>query len=53
MPGGTIKDAVKKWEEKHHGENISMAVEVSFQFQMPPLEKMDNSLAALVNVRFV
>lgn len=53
MPGTTIKDAIKKWEEKHPGENIAEAEEVGFQFQMPPIEKMDNSLAALANVRFV
>lgn len=45
----TIKDAIKRWEEKHVGESISEALEVGFQFQWPPLEKMDNSLAALVN----
>ncbi|XP_022913968.1 dynein axonemal light chain 1 [Onthophagus taurus] len=45
----TIKDAIKKWEEKHPGENIGDAQEVGFQFQFPPIEKMDNSLAALTS----
>ncbi|KAJ8926416.1 hypothetical protein NQ314_021204 [Rhamnusium bicolor] len=47
----TIKDAIKKWEEKHPGEDISKALEVGFQFQWPPIEKMDNSLSVLVKCR--
>ncbi|XP_050501334.1 dynein axonemal light chain 1-like [Diabrotica virgifera virgifera] len=43
----TIKDAIKRWEEKNPGQNISEALEVGFQFQWPPIEKMDNSLSAL------
>ncbi|ENN71738.1 hypothetical protein YQE_11593, partial [Dendroctonus ponderosae] len=60
----TIKDAIKRWEEKHPGigqhfyhktqqkppllgEQIAEASEVGFQFQWPPIEKMDNSLSAL------
>ncbi|XP_066152650.1 dynein axonemal light chain 1 isoform X1 [Euwallacea fornicatus] len=43
----TIKDAIKRWEEKHPGEQIAEALEVGFQFQWPPIEKMDNSLFAL------
>ncbi|ERL91739.1 dynein axonemal light chain 1 isoform X1 [Dendroctonus ponderosae] len=42
-----IKDAIKRWEEKHPGEQIAEASEVGFQFQWPPIEKMDNSLSAL------
>ncbi|XP_049825636.1 dynein axonemal light chain 1-like [Aethina tumida] len=45
----TIKDAIKKWEERHPDEQISEALEVGFQFQWPPIEKMDNSLATLTN----
>lgn len=48
----SIKDAIKKWEDKHPGENIADALEVGFQFQWPPIEKMDNSLAALVNCTY-
>lgn len=48
----TIKDAIKKWEEAHPGENIADATEVGFQFQWPPIEKMDNSLATLTNCRY-
>lgn len=47
----TIKEAIKNWEEKHPGQNIADATEVGFQFQWPPIEKMDNSLAALTNCR--
>ncbi|XP_057656362.1 dynein axonemal light chain 1 [Diorhabda carinulata] len=43
----TIKDAIKRWEEKHPDQNIGEALEVGFQFQWPPIEKMDNSLSAL------
>ncbi|KAJ8937154.1 hypothetical protein NQ318_009320 [Aromia moschata] len=44
----TIKEAIKKWEEKHPGEDIAEATDVGFQFQWLPIEKMDNSLSALV-----
>ncbi|CAH1174068.1 unnamed protein product [Phaedon cochleariae] len=47
----TIKDAIKRWEEKHPGESISEATDVGFQFQWPPIEKMDNSLSALTKCR--
>ncbi|XP_030762084.1 dynein light chain 1, axonemal [Sitophilus oryzae] len=47
----TIKDAIKRWEDKHPGESISDATEVGFQFQWPPIEKMDNSLSALTKCR--
>ncbi|KAB0803678.1 hypothetical protein PPYR_00648 [Photinus pyralis] len=47
----TIKEAMKKWEEKHPNEEISKATEVGLQFQWPPIEKMDNSLASLTSVR--
>lgn len=43
----TIKEAIKRWEEKHTGQNIGEATEVGFQFQFPPIEKMDNSLSVL------
>lgn len=46
-----IKDAIKKWEEAHPGQKIADAEEIGFQFQWPPIEKMDNSLAALTNCR--
>lgn len=49
----TIKEAIKKWEEKHPGQNISEATEVALQFQFPPIEKMDNSLSILTNCQSV
>ncbi|KAI4468783.1 nischarin related [Holotrichia oblita] len=49
----TIKEAIKKWEEKHPGENITEAKEVALQFQFPPIEKMDNSLSILTNCQSV
>lgn len=45
--GTSIKEAIKKWEEKHPGESISEATDVGFQFQWPPIDKMDNSLSEL------
>ncbi|KAF5305116.1 hypothetical protein FQA39_LY09378 [Lamprigera yunnana] len=47
----TIKEAIKRWEEKHSGEDITKTEEVEFQFQWPPIEKMDHTLASLSNVR--
>ncbi|XP_019877746.1 dynein axonemal light chain 1-like isoform X2 [Aethina tumida] len=44
----TIKDAIKKWEEANK-KKISEAKAVGFQFQWPPIDRMDNSLSALVN----
>lgn len=43
----TIKDALRRWEEKN-GISASEATEVQLCFQWPPIEKMDNSLAVLV-----
>lgn len=42
----SIKDALKRWEEKH-GQSASEATEVFLCFQWPPIEKMDNALAVL------
>jgi hypothetical protein len=42
----TIKDALKRWEEKK-GKSAAEAVEIRLCFQWPPIEKMDNSLAVL------
>jgi dynein light chain 1 len=44
----TIKDALKRWEEKQ-GKSAAKAVEIRLCFQWPPIEKMDNSLAVLAN----
>lgn len=44
----TIKEAIKKWEDKT-GQHAATAKEVSLIFQWPPIEKMDNTLACLVN----
>lgn len=44
----TIKEAIKRWEEKS-GQQAATATEVSLIFQWPPIEKMDNSLACLTN----
>lgn len=43
----SIRDAIKKWEEKNEGLDITEAVDVGFQFMWPPIEKMDNSLSIL------
>jgi len=42
----SIKEALRRWEEKY-GINATEATEVQLCFQWPPIEKMDNSLAAL------
>nr|CAD7589981.1 unnamed protein product [Timema genevievae] len=42
----TIKDALKRWEEKHKT-NPAEATEVIISFQWPPIEKMDSSLGVL------
>ncbi|KAG6439173.1 hypothetical protein O3G_MSEX000551 [Manduca sexta] len=44
----TIKEAIKRWEEKT-GQHAATATEVSLIFQWPPIEKMDNSLSCLSN----
>ncbi|XP_043994517.1 dynein axonemal light chain 1 isoform X2 [Gambusia affinis] len=43
----TLKEALAKWEEKS-GEKPSEAKEVKLYGLIPPIEKMDNSLNALV-----
>jgi dynein light chain 1 len=42
----TIKEALKRWEDKHKM-SAAEATEVKLCFQWPPIEKMDNSLAVL------
>jgi len=42
----SIKEALRRWEEKY-GTSATEATEVQLCFQWPPIEKMDNSLAAL------
>ncbi|OXU25521.1 hypothetical protein TSAR_016580 [Trichomalopsis sarcophagae] len=44
----TCKDAIRRWEEENGGMEAAQATEVSLNFQWPPIERMDNSLAALV-----
>lgn len=44
----TIKEAIKRWEEKT-GQQAATATEVSLIFQWPPIEKMDATLATLTN----
>ncbi|XP_026467121.1 dynein light chain 1, axonemal-like [Ctenocephalides felis] len=44
----SIKEALKRWEEKHPDIPIGEALDVQLQFQWPPIEKMDNSLNVLV-----
>lgn len=44
----TIKEALKRWEEKHK-ENPSQAKVIELQFQWLPIEKMDNTLSTLIN----
>ncbi|KAJ2941887.1 hypothetical protein O0L34_g15714 [Tuta absoluta] len=44
----TIKEAIKKWEDKT-GQQAATAADVNLMFQFPPIEKMDNTLACLTN----
>ncbi|NWS33338.1 DNAL1 protein, partial [Polioptila caerulea] len=44
----TIKEALARWEEKT-GQKASEAKEVKLYGQVPPVEKMDSALSALVN----
>lgn len=48
----SIRDAIKKWEEKN-GQSASDALEVSLIFQWPPIEKMDHNLGNLVKCELV
>ncbi|CAH0385000.1 unnamed protein product [Bemisia tabaci] len=43
----TIKEALKKWEEKT-GQDSTQATDIGMQFQWLPIEKMDNTLGTLV-----
>lgn len=44
----SLKDALKRWEERTKQSAIS-SKEIDLQFQWPPIEKMDNTLSALVH----
>lgn len=44
----TIKEALKRWEEKTK-ESAVEATAIELQFQWLPIEKMDNTLSTLVN----
>ena len=48
----TIKDALKRWEERHKQVAIE-SKDIQLQFQWPPIERMDNTLSTLVNCEFV
>lgn len=43
----TIKEALQKWEERTKIDPAK-ATDIGLQFQYPPIEKMDSSLATLV-----
>lgn len=43
----SITDAIKIWEEKNEGKDITEELEVGLQGMVPPIEKMDNSLSIL------
>ncbi|XP_053661922.1 dynein axonemal light chain 1-like [Anopheles marshallii] len=45
----TIKDALKRWQEEHDGQDPVEAVDVQLQFRWPPIEKMDGTLGTLAN----
>ena len=43
MPGTSCKDAIKGWEAKN-GVSAAEATEVKLICQIPPIDKMDDSL---------
>uniref|UniRef100_A0A182LSZ5 Dynein axonemal light chain 1 n=1 Tax=Anopheles culicifacies TaxID=139723 RepID=A0A182LSZ5_9DIPT len=45
----TIKDALKRWQEEHDGQDPVEAADIQLQFRWPPIEKMDGTLGTLVN----
>ena len=48
MPGTSCRDAIKNWEAKS-GQNAAEATEVKLICQIPPIDKMDDSLNQLEN----
>ncbi|KAH7829686.1 dynein light chain [Monocercomonoides exilis] len=46
----TIASAIKAWEEKHQ-QSAAESEEVKLYYQIPPIEKMDNALSTLRNVK--
>ena len=46
MPGTSCKEAIKNWETKT-GQNAAEATEVKLICQLPPVDKMDDSLNQL------
>lgn len=48
MPGTSCRDAIKQWEAKT-GQNAAEATEVKLICQLPPIDKMDDSLNQLEN----
>lgn len=48
--GTTCKEAIQRWAETNNKE-AGEATEIYLGFQWPPIEKMDNSLAALSKVQ--
>lgn len=48
----TCKEAIQRWEEKT-GLIASEQKEIILSFQWPPIERMDNNLAALTAVELV
>ena len=49
-----VKTAIKKWEEKHPGDNIVEATKVKLCALMPPISKMDaNTLNTLTNCEWL
>lgn len=44
----SIKEAIKKWEEKH-GVPANEAKYIGLQFRNPPIEKLDANISSLIN----
>lgn len=48
MDPTTIKKALQLWQQDNPESDLASAIEVQLQFRWPPIEKMDDSLSALV-----
>ena len=51
MPGTTCQKALQLWSEKNPGTPAEEAAVVKLMCMVPPVERMDNALNSLVNVR--
>jgi dynein light chain 1 len=51
MPGTTCQKALQLWSEKNQNSPVEEAQVVKLMCMLPPIERLDNALNSLVNVR--